>query len=630
MVFRMKRIIAKVCIIIVVICMLGSIIVYENREKLWSKHPQLFFVIENADAVIGSGLEKNYIKSGISDEVLSLWYSDTEDIYYLFLPSYADLENVKVASYAENWMVSEDAFSGEKDLEEGKQTFTEYRKIGDRIPLNTLLHCRREHTSETYQMIIMQSANLPTMYIETASGSLEDLRASKDHSESGKARLYDAQGNMVHQDALDSIKGRGNTSFNGYDKKPWNISFDAPCNLFEMGQDKKYVLIANASDPTLIRNDYVRRLEQALQVPFVHIGQFLDLYVNGEYQGNYYLCSLINVGEERIAIADLEKSSEEYYDQNILENAEIYEHIQDMPVENWDNELYDGTKSELHNKVIRKGVQLDSLDQAIEDGELDITGGYLLERDYEQRYMLEYDKNPSSFTTVNGERFCVKSPAYCSAAQIEYIGGFVEKAEKLLLNDSNSKVGNTDETTESIQEINGESYLDYIDIDCFAKRYLAEEISKNYDGGVSSTYFYKDIDAKDKRLHMAPGWDYDMCLGNYIWWMKDLAESPEGLTKLSKQSASCLWFTVLYDKPEFYEKVVTYFKQYAEPFLFQETKELIFWYRETLDDSISMNHIRWSGDLSENVYYENVDDSYRIFEEFVERRAVFLREEWSK
>ena len=612
MVFRMKRIIAKVCMILAVICMLGSIIVYENREKLWSKHPQLFFVIENPDAVIGSGLEKKYIKSGISDEILSLWYSETEDVYYLFLPSYANPENVKVASYAEKWMISEATYSGEKEPEEGNQTFTEYGKIGNQIPLNTLLHCRREHSSETYQMIIMQSANLPTMYIETASGSLEDLRASKDHSESGEARLYDEQGNMVHQDALNSIKGRGNTSFNGYDKKPWNIRFDEPCNLFDMGNDNKYVLIANASDPTLIRNDYVRRLEQALQVPHVHVGQFLDLYVNGEYQGNYYLCSPVNIGEERVAITDLEKSSEEYYDQNIVEDAEIYERIQDMPEENKDSQPYDGPKQELYNKVIRKGLQLEALDQAIADGELDITGGYLLERDYEQRYLVEYDESPSSFTTKNGECFRVKSPANCSAAQIEYIGGFVEKAEELLLSDSDK------------------SYLDYIDIDCFAKRYLADEISKNYDGGVSSTYFYKDIDAKDTRLHMAPGWDYDMCLGNYVWWMEDLSESPEGLTKLSKHSTPCLWFTVLYDKPEYYERVVTYFKQYAEPFLFQKTKDLISWYRNTLDDSISMNHIRWSGDLSENIYYENVDDSYRIFEEFVERRAVFLREEWSK
>ena len=57
---------------------------------------------------------------------------------------------------------------------------------------------------------------------------------------------------------------------------------------------------------------------------------------------------------------------------------------------------------------------------------------------------------------------------------------------------------------------------------------------------------------------------------------------------------------------------------------------MISWYRDTLDASISMNHVRWSEDLCENVYYKNVDDSYRIFEEFVERRAVFLKEEWSR
>ena len=96
----MKRVVAKVCMIVIGLCILGSIIVYENREKLWSKHPQLFFVIENGDATIDSGLEQRNIGSGICDETLSLWYSEVEDIYYLCLPSYAKLEHVKVASYA--------------------------------------------------------------------------------------------------------------------------------------------------------------------------------------------------------------------------------------------------------------------------------------------------------------------------------------------------------------------------------------------------------------------------------------------------------------------------------------------------------------------------------------------------
>ena len=178
---NMKRVVAKVCMIVIGLCILGSIIVYENREKLWSKHPQLFFVIENGDATIDSGLEQRNIGSGICDETLSLWYSEVEDIYYLFLPSYAKLEHVKVASYSEKWLVDKVDLQASFGKNNEKNPFLEKRTIGNDIPLHTTLHCKREHTSDTYQMIIMQSANLPTMYMETASGSLEDLQYSKEH-----------------------------------------------------------------------------------------------------------------------------------------------------------------------------------------------------------------------------------------------------------------------------------------------------------------------------------------------------------------------------------------------------------------------------------------------------------------
>ena len=50
-----------------------------------------------------------------------------------------------------------------------------------------------------------------------------------------------------------TVRIRGNSTSSG-PKKPYNIKFSSKTNLFGMGKGKKYCLIANLYDPTLIRN----------------------------------------------------------------------------------------------------------------------------------------------------------------------------------------------------------------------------------------------------------------------------------------------------------------------------------------------------------------------------------------
>lgn len=586
----MKRIVVKVILMTGILSALIFTILYENRKELWSETPQLFFEV--------------------GDEKICPWYSEADDIYYLFLPSYAEIDKIEISAYSEK-LIYED-ISGKNGYVSIK-----HRHHLNKEMTNRLLNCKREKFGDNYKLYIMQSAKLPSVFIDTKSGSTEHIKESKDNFESGKIRVYDESGNVLYVDSVKKIKGRGNTSFNGYEKKPWNLTFEKATNLFDMGFDTKYTLIANASDPTLVRNDYMRRMEQALEIPYVNIGQFVDLYINEQYQGNYYLCSPVEIGENRINICDLEKQSFSYITDIMVAEAEKYENVADR-ISDEEPENYDGINSELYNKIIRKGFVLPSVDEAIEEGLIDGTGGFLLERDYEYRYLAEYDDNSSSFVTKNGECFRVKSPEFCSVKQIEYIASFVEEAESAIMSEN------------GIHPKTGLSYMEYIDIDSFAKRYLAEEISKNYDGGVSSTYFYKDSDVNDKKLHMAPGWDYDMSLGNYVEWMADISESPEGLTKLSAHSYPCLWFERLYDNAEYYELVVSYFHQYALPFLLDKTPLLVEQYRKNMGASIQMNHVRWASELGQNFQYKDIDTSYSDFQKFVQKRAEFLKEEWKQ
>ena len=70
----------------------------------------------------------------------------------------------------------------------------------------------------------------------------------------------------------------------------------------------------------------------------------------------------------------------------------------------------------------------------------------------------------------------------------------------------------------------GKHYSEYMDVTSFARKYLIEEISKNYDAVSGSQYFFKDSDRVDPLIYAGPSWDYDLSFGNIAY----RGESPEG------------------------------------------------------------------------------------------------------
>ncbi len=67
------------------------------------------------------------------------------------------------------------------------------------------------------------------------------------------------------------------------------------------------------------------------------------------------------------------------------------------------------------------------------------------------------------------------------------------------------------------------SLSDYADIDSVAKLYLINELGKNWDSGVSSTFFtYKQDENGVYKFYGSPVWDYDNSLGNAVGVSWDL------------------------------------------------------------------------------------------------------------
>ena len=103
------------------------------------------------------------------------------------------------------------------------------------------------------------------------------------------------------------MKGRGNSTWTLFQKKPYQIKFEKKTSLLGMPKAKAWVLLANHADATLLRNNTAFTAANALGTAATpQDSRFVDLTVNGEYLGVYQLTEKIEVGEGRL---DLQKKT---------------------------------------------------------------------------------------------------------------------------------------------------------------------------------------------------------------------------------------------------------------------------------------------------------------------------------
>ncbi len=140
-------------------------------------------------------------------------------------------------------------------------------------------------------------SSLPCMYIDIPGKEA----VSKDAYVSCRITVDSEDCSLSDADA--GIKGRGNSTW-GLPKKPYNIKFDKKTDLFEIGSAKTWVLLANYLDKSMVRNFLSYTVAEALGSEYTTATQFVNLFINGEYQGLYLLTEKIQIGEERVDIAE--------------------------------------------------------------------------------------------------------------------------------------------------------------------------------------------------------------------------------------------------------------------------------------------------------------------------------------
>ena len=108
-------------------------------------------------------------------------------------------------------------------------------------------------------------------------------------------------GTIYYESDSLSIRGRGN-AWTESDKKPYALKLNHKHKMLGMHKHKRWVLLANYKDYTLLRNDASLWLSKKTSLPYTVSGQYVELVLNGKHRGNYYLCEQIKIDDNRLNI----------------------------------------------------------------------------------------------------------------------------------------------------------------------------------------------------------------------------------------------------------------------------------------------------------------------------------------
>jgi len=101
------------------------------------------------------------------------------------------------------------------------------------------------------------------------------------------------------------IRGRGNSTWDLMPKKPYRLKLTDRQALLGMPSSRDWVLLANYSDKTLLRNAIAMELGTRLGMPWTSRSAFVELWLNGRYDGVYLLMENIKIAGDRVDIDEL-------------------------------------------------------------------------------------------------------------------------------------------------------------------------------------------------------------------------------------------------------------------------------------------------------------------------------------
>lgn len=214
-----------------------------------------------------------------------------------------------------------------------------------------------------------------------------------------------------------------------------------------MQKHKRWVLIANYLDNSFIRNSMAFYLSDLFGLDYTVKGEFVDLVLNGEYKGLYWLGEAIKVDENRVNIDDGNNTMSDSEDKDYLLEMDVY---------------YD-EPARFKSSIKKLPYMIKNDDYIIDDNKELTSGGH---------------------------------------ARISRLMTKINNLENLLYPDFEEGINTNDCSAPD------EDYADIIDIDSWAKFYLVNELMDNGElRHPKSCYF--TYESSTDTFKAGPVWDFD-------------------------------------------------------------------------------------------------------------------------
>ncbi len=147
------------------------------------------------------------------------------------------------------------------------------------------------------------ASKVPTIKIVTENNNGNSLEKA-DGYVNATIELNDTDGSALSDSVI--VKVRGNSTAMTA-KKSFTFKFEKKKDVFSMGKGKKWALLANAFDPTLLRNYVTFELAEELGLEYTSKQRIAELWMDGVFKGCYTLMEPVQEGKDRVDI-DIESN----------------------------------------------------------------------------------------------------------------------------------------------------------------------------------------------------------------------------------------------------------------------------------------------------------------------------------
>jgi len=170
--------------------------------------------------------------------------------------------------------------------------------------------------SQDYTVTVTNSGLPVVVLAQSGGGTVEWVEAGinvrekdADWVETDKMTVYNADGSTDVEETACGIRLRGNST-QEFPKKPFAIKLASKAKVLGMPKHKRWVLLANWMDRTMLRNAVAFEVAHQTENAFADgigwnpHGYNVEVIMDGRHVGNYYLCEQIKIDGDRVNIQD--------------------------------------------------------------------------------------------------------------------------------------------------------------------------------------------------------------------------------------------------------------------------------------------------------------------------------------